>query len=88
MWEFFMENEYPSLNDIVATPVGGMALGELTYRASDIVLKDDATGWERVGREAAAFLIAPTRGLTRIINGDAWRVVPPQDVSSAYLTWR
>jgi len=73
MWEFFMENEYPSLNDIVATPVGGMALGELTYRASDIVLKDNSTGWERFGREAAALLIAPTRGLTRIINGDAWR---------------
>lgn len=73
MWEFFMENEYPSINDIVSTPVGGMALGELTYRASDIVLKDNSTGWERVGREAAAFIISPTRGLTRIINGDAWR---------------
>lgn len=73
MWELFMENEYPSLNDIVATPVGGMALGELTYRASDLILKDDATGWERFGREAAAFLVTPTRGLTRIINGDAWR---------------
>lgn len=76
MWEFFMENEYPSLNDIVATPVGGMALGELTYRASDIVLNDNSTGWERFGREAAALLIAPTRGLTRIINGDAWRHRP------------
>ncbi|MBD5248177.1 MAG: DUF3943 domain-containing protein [Barnesiella sp.] len=76
MWEFFMENEYPSLNDIIATPVGGMAIGELTYRASDIVLKDNSTGWERFGREAAAFVIAPTRGLTRIINGDAWRKRP------------
>lgn len=76
MWEFFMENEYPSANDIIATPVGGMALGELTYRASDIVLKDNSTGWERFGREAAAFLITPTRGLTRIINGDAWRHRP------------
>lgn len=28
MWELFMENEYPSANDIIATPVGGMALGE------------------------------------------------------------
>lgn len=76
MWEMFMENEYPSANDIMATPIGGMALGELTYRASDIVLKDNATGWERFGREAAALLIAPTRGLTRIINGDAWRHRP------------
>lgn len=73
MWEMFMENEYPSLNDIIATPIGGTALGEMTYRASDIVLKDNTYGWERFGREAAALLIAPTRGLTRIINGDAWR---------------
>ena len=28
LWELFMENEYPSANDIVATPIGGMALGE------------------------------------------------------------
>ena len=26
MWEMFMENEYPSTNDIIATPIGGMAL--------------------------------------------------------------
>lgn len=73
MWELFMENEYPSINDIIATPAGGMAIGEMLYRASDIVLKDNSEGWERFGREAAAFIIAPTRGLTRIINGDAWR---------------
>ena len=76
MWELFMENEYPSINDIIATPAGGMAIGEMLYRASDIVLKDNSTGWERFGREAAAFVIAPTRGLTRIINGDAWRHRP------------
>lgn len=26
-----MENEYPSTYDIIATPIGGMALGEVTY---------------------------------------------------------
>lgn len=73
MWELVMENEYPSTNDIIATPIGGMALGEVTFRASDIMLNDRTTGWERFGREFAAMLISPTRGLTRIINGDAWR---------------
>ncbi len=76
MWELFMEREYPSTNDVIATPIGGMAIGEVAYRASDVVLKDNTTGWERFGREAAAFLLAPTRGLTRIINGDAWRKRP------------
>jgi len=73
MWELFMENEYPSVNDIIATPVGGLALGEVFYRTSDLVLDDRKTGWGRFGREAAGFIIAPTRGLTRVLNGDAWR---------------
>lgn len=73
MWEMFMENEYPSTNDIIATPVGGMAIGEVTYRVSDLILDDRKTGWSRFGLEFAGFLVSPMRGLTRIINGDAWR---------------
>lgn len=65
-----MECEYPSTNDIIATPVGGMALGEVFFRASDLILDDRKTGSERIGREVAAFLISPMRGLTRLINGD------------------
>lgn len=73
MWELFMENEYPSINDIIATPIGGLSLGEVLYRTSDLVLDDRREGSHRFGRELAAFVIAPTRGLTRILNGDAWR---------------
>lgn len=74
MWELFMENEHPSTNDIVATPIGGLALGEVLYRASDLALDDRTRGNERFKHEAIAFLISPARGLTRIINGDAWKV--------------
>lgn len=73
MWELFMENEYPSTNDIIATPIGGMAIGEVCFRASDIILDDRATGWGRFGRELGAFIVSPMRELTRIFNGDAWR---------------
>ena len=74
MWELFGENEYPSINDMLSTPIGGMALGEVLYRSSDLILDDRATGTERFFREFCGFLIAPTRGITRIIKGDAWRV--------------
>ncbi|EEC94193.1 hypothetical protein PRABACTJOHN_04446, partial [Parabacteroides johnsonii DSM 18315] len=30
MWEFFMENEPPSINDMLATTFGGIELGEIT----------------------------------------------------------
>ncbi|MDE7347902.1 MAG: DUF3943 domain-containing protein [Muribaculaceae bacterium] len=73
MWEMFMEREYPSTNDIIATPVGGAALGEVFYRASDLVLNDRASGGERIGREVAAFILDPMRGITRIVTGQAWK---------------
>lgn len=73
MWEFFMENEYPSTNDIIATPIGGAAIGETLFRASDVVIKDCSWGWERAGREIAAFIISPMRGINRLVSGAAWR---------------
>jgi len=76
MWEMFMENESPSINDIIATPVGGLAMGEVFYRTSDMILDDTRKGRNRVWREFAAFLVSPTRGLTRIITGDAWKRRP------------
>lgn len=72
MWEMFMECEYPSTNDIIATPIGGAAIGEVLYRTSDVVLDDRADGMERFGRELGAFIINPMRGFTRIVTGRAW----------------
>lgn len=73
MWEMFMENEYPSTNDIIATPIGGAAIGEVMFRASDAVIDDRSTGGERFGRELACFVISPLRGVNRIITGQAWK---------------
>lgn len=72
-WEFLLENEYPSTNDIIATPVGGMCIGEVAYRASDALLDDRTTGVGRAAREIGAFVISPMRGLTRLLSGDAWK---------------
>lgn len=72
MWELFMENTYPSINDLLATPIGGAAFGEVLYRTSDLVLDDRSSGGERFGRELAGFLIDPMRGFTRIVTGRAW----------------
>lgn len=76
MWEMFMECEYPSTNDIIATPIGGTAIGEMAYRVSDTMIDDRTRGAERAAREAGVFIVNPMRGFTRIINGDAWRVRP------------
>lgn len=73
MWEMFMEKEYPSTNDIIATPTGGAALGEVLYRTSDLILDDRSSGGERFGRELAAFLVDPMKGINRIVTGAAWK---------------
>ena len=51
MWEFFMETEPPSINDMLATSFGGIELGEITYRLSDLFIDNRSHGAERVGRE-------------------------------------
>lgn len=73
MWEFFMEAEPPSINDLLATSFGGVELGEITYRLSDLFLDNRTTGIERVGREVLAGVISPIRAFNRLISGDAWR---------------
>lgn len=73
MWEMFMECEYPSTNDIIATPIGGAAIGEVLYRTSDLVIDDRSWGAERLGRELALFFINPMRGINRLITGASFK---------------
>ena len=74
MWELFGETEPPAINDIIATSMGGMAIGEMTHRLSLTILDDRDRGFNRFLREAAAAIINPIQGLHRIVSGDAWRV--------------
>lgn len=74
MWEFLGETEPPAINDVIATSMGGMAIGEMTHRLSLTMLDDRDHGFLRFLREAAATIINPIQGLHRIISGDAWRV--------------
>ncbi|MFN2302820.1 MAG: DUF3943 domain-containing protein, partial [Anaerolineales bacterium] len=70
MWEVFMERHRPSINDLAMTTTGGMFLGEMLFRFSNLVWDDSATGFERVWREIVGTIINPIGGLNRIIRGD------------------
>lgn len=74
MWEYLMETKPPSMNDLMATTIGGTALGEITFRFSDMILDDRTYGFERFIREFTAGIFAPTKLINRFITGDAWRV--------------
>ena len=74
MWEFLGETEPPAINDVIATSMGGMAIGEMTHRLSLTMLDDRTFGFRRLLREAGAAIVNPIQGLHRIISGDAWRI--------------
>lgn len=76
MWEYFMENELPSVNDLFATTFGGVELGEITFRLSDLVLDNRLTGFPRVVREVSGGILSPIRAFNRIITGEAWKYQP------------
>ena len=60
-------NRYVSKEDFAQTTMGGIAIGEITHRVSDIVLDDRQRGFNRFLREAAAFVINPMKGVARIV---------------------
>ena len=74
MWETICEIEPPAINDLMATTMGGICIGEVTYRLSDLILDDSRRGFPRFWREFLGTLVCPIKGLNRIIHGDAWRV--------------
>lgn len=72
-WEYFMENEAPSYNDLLTTTLGGAMLGEITFRLSNAMLDPRATGLERIAREVGATAVNPVNGLNRLISGETFR---------------
>jgi len=74
MWEYFGEIEPPAINDLMATTLGGICIGEVTHRVSDLVINEQSRGFRRFLREAAVTLIDPMKGLNRLMTGEAWRV--------------
>ncbi len=73
MWEYAMEVEPPSYNDLLNTTLSGIMLGEIMYRLSGVVLDESTSGFERFSRELTATLIDPVRGFNRFVKGKMWR---------------
>ena len=65
-WELFGENTRPSINDQIASGVGGGFLGESLFRMASLVLEHGHGGpW----REAVATAISPSTGYNRLVYG-------------------
>jgi hypothetical protein len=75
VWEWLGENERPSYNDMINTPLSGAFLGEVFYRITSNILDDRKKGSERVVREAITAVINPTRSFNRLTSGKMFRTV-------------
>lgn len=80
-WELFTENVRPSLNDFINTTLGGIALGEVTYRLSSALGANRLSRRNDFGREVGAFALSPIaraqgllggRGYDRENGGKSW----------------
>jgi hypothetical protein len=84
-WECCGETHPMSINDLIATGLGGMTTGEARYRLSSEILDNHDQGKSRVFREIGAFLVNPVRGFNRLLSGSAKRVADnPVDT----MDWR
>jgi hypothetical protein len=70
MWEFLGEAHRPAFNDWLSTTMGGIALGESTYRLSTMVFDNELRGGKRIWHEIAGTLINPMHGFNRLMTGE------------------
>jgi hypothetical protein len=76
LWEYFGETTRPSINDLINTTIGGITLGETSFRLANLALDRSTSGGTRVVREIGAALIDPPLAVARLVNGDVGRVEP------------
>ena len=96
-WEYFGETNHASVNDLINTTLGGIALGEMFHRVAWLVRDTRATGKPRLWKEIAATAIDPVTGAKRFLSGDASRLSDKPDemvpsriggIASAGVLWR
>lgn len=69
IWESFGETQAPSINDFITTGFGGVMLGEVSHRMANKLTNNRSHGFKRQAGEVFAFLINPSNGLTRLMDG-------------------
>src|SRR5688572_5713393 len=74
IWEVAGETHPPAPNDFINTSLGGISLGEMTYRLSNHIVRDNQRGFKRQMQEVFAFLVNPMNGFNRILDGRWGRV--------------
>ena len=85
LWEMGGETTNPSINDQIASGIGGSFFGEALFRMASMVLEGDG---EKPGilRELGATILSPPTGINRFAFGDRFKPVFPSHNPATF--WR
>jgi len=70
LWEVAGESTNPSINDQIASGIGGNFLGEPLFRIASLLLETGSNGRPGLWRELGAALISPPLGFNRLVYGN------------------
>jgi uncharacterized protein DUF3943 len=68
-WELLFEKVRPSINDFVNTTLGGLAIGEVTFRLSSLLGLSAGARGTPFARQAAAFALSPIGATQALVHG-------------------
>lgn len=85
LWETAGETTNPSINDQIASGIGGSFFGEALFRMAALVLEGDG-GKPGFLRELGATVISPPTGINRLAFGDRFKAVYPSHDPATF--WR
>ena len=77
MWEEAGENTAPSINDQIATGIGGNFFGEPLFRLASLLLEGADDGSPSWWRELGATVLSPPTGFNRLVYGKRFSAVFP-----------
>lgn len=87
LWETYGETTRPSINDHIATGIGGSFVGEALFRMASLLLEGggDSPGF---WRELGAAVLSPSTGFNRLAFGERFRDVFPSRDPAVFLRLR
>jgi hypothetical protein len=82
-WELLTENVRPSINDLINTTLGGIALGEVAYRMSSLLSAPDNRA---ATRQLGALIVNPLSQAQSLVHGRSRNLAPePPQTHSTLL---
>lgn len=85
IWETGGETTHPSLNDQIASGIGGSFIGEALFRMANLFL-EHSDGKPKIFKELCAAAISPSLGFNRIAYKDRFKTIFPSNEPAMFYS--